>query len=811
MIAKIIVDHRSKAVDKPFDYAVPKELEDKIQIGTRVIVPFSAGNTELEGFCVGLERESGVKRLKYILRAANDLTAFDEEMLRVIEFMHEKYLAPYLDIIRAVLPGGTGIKSEEWIILSKPSPQRSEVRSIIIEILLDNGGGIEAAMLYNMFETDIKPRVRDMIKSGVLKKEYRTSQAVKDKTVCAVRLSIEPEKAVEIAEELEKKAPVQAKMLEILSVSEFLAVSDLARFAQGSASAVTALYKKGCIELFDLVVERRAFKKSKTTEKPNLMTTEQAAAVFSVIQAMKENKNKTFLLHGVTGSGKTEVFMQSIQNTVENGKSALVLVPEISLTPQMVSRFLARFGDRIAVFHSRLSNGERYDQWKRIKNGSADIVIGARSAVFAPLKNIGIIILDEEHSDTYKSEMSPRYHAKEIADFRAKQNNSVLLLASATPSIESYYNSKIGNYELIEMKKRFNESALPDINIVDMRGELARGNRSMFSAKLLNEIQKNIDNKEQTILLMNRRGFSTFVSCRSCGYVAECPNCSISLTYHKYENNLKCHYCGHTQANYDICPICGSKYIRYFGGGTQRVEDEIKNRFPKASVLRMDIDTTSGKNGHEKILKAFEEEKIDILIGTQMVSKGLDFDNVTLVGVISADTMLHVNDYRSAERTFDILEQVCGRAGRGSKRGRAVIQTYSPENEAVALVKEHDYKSFYRGEINERKMMWYPPFSKIIAVLFSGEDKDAVAYAAKFFLEAMGDISEIHQNIQILGPIPSALSKIKNKYRRQILIKCSDDNKEINDILKNAEEKCRVQQNIEGISIVIDKSPNMLY
>lgn len=808
MIAKIIVDHRSKAVDRAFDYLVPPELEGGVKVGSRVLVPFSAGNAEMEGFCVGLAQESDAKRLKSILRIANELTAFDEEMLEVIEFMHEKYLTSYLDIIHSIIPGGTSLKSEEWLILNEPLPQKSDVRNRIISILLDNGGGIEASMLYTMFDTDIRSRVRDMIKSNILKREYRTARSVNDKTIRAVRLSISPEEAVETAAQIEKKAPVQARMLEILSVNKFLSSADLAKFADGSASAVTALYKKGCIELFDMVVERRAFKKCRVTETAPEMTDEQAAAVYAITQAMQSEQPETMLLHGVTGSGKTEVFMQSIQCAVDNGRSALVLVPEISLTPQMVSRFLARFGERIAVFHSHLSHGERYDQWKRIKKGEADIVIGARSAVFAPLKNIGIIIMDEEHSDTYKSEMSPRYQAKEIAQFRAKQNGSVVLLASATPSVDSYYKARTGDYKLIEMKKRFNQSDLPDISIVDMRGELSRGNRSMFSGELLNEIEKNIENKEQTILLMNRRGFSTFVSCRSCGYVVECPNCSISLTYHKYENNLKCHYCGHTQDNYTQCPVCGSKYIRYFGGGTQRVEDEIIKLFPNASILRMDVDTTSKKNGHEKILKQFEKEKTDILIGTQMVAKGLDFENVTLVGVISADTMLHINDYRSAERTFDILEQVCGRAGRGNKKGRAVIQTYSPENEAITLVKAHDYKSFYQGEINERKMMWYPPFSNIVAVLFSGEDKESVSGASKYFLKSLGDLSEIRQNIQVLGPIPSAVSKIKNKYRWQLLIKCDNDTS-LNSILRKAEEESRAQ--FEGVAIVIDKSPNMLY
>ncbi|MDY3032073.1 MAG: primosomal protein N' [Clostridia bacterium] len=810
MIAKIIVDHRSKAVDRPFDYLVPTELEGKITIGSRVLVPFSAGNTEVEGFCVGLAKTSSAKRLKKILRAANEVTAFDEEMLELIEFMHERYLASYLDIIHTILPGGTSLKNEEWIILNEPLPQKSEIRARIIEILLDNGGGIEAGMLYSMFDTDIKGRVRDMIKKNILSREYRSRRNVGDKKIRAVRLRITPEEAMDKVAEIEKKAPVQARMLEILSVNNSMAAADLARFAEGGASAVTALYKKGCIELFDMTVERRAFKKQKKLENAPKPTDEQAAAVYSVKTAIDGGGAKTLLLHGVTGSGKTEVFMRSIRHAVDSGKSAVVLVPEISLTPQMVSRFLSRFGERIAVFHSHLSQGERYDQWKRIKNGDADIVIGARSAVFAPLKNIGIIIMDEEHSDTYKSEMSPRYHAREAAMFRAKQNGCVLLLASATPSVESYYKARTGEYELIEMNKRYNKSRLPDIGIVDMRGELARGNRSMFSGTLIREIEKNLVAGEQTILLMNRRGFSTFVSCRSCGYVAECPNCSISLTYHKYENNLKCHYCGHTQSNYIKCPVCGSPYIRYFGGGTQRVEDEVHRLFPNASTIRMDVDTTSKKQGHEKILERFEKEKTDILIGTQMVAKGLDFENVTLVGVVSADTMLHINDYRSAERTFDILEQVCGRAGRGAKKGRAVIQTYSPENEAITLVREHDYKSFYRTEINERKMMWYPPFANIIAVLFSGENEAAVSGAAKYFLKSMGDISEIPQNIQILGPIPSAMAKIKNKYRWQILIKCSDDDA-LNGLLKNAGTACRENDEFAEVAVVVDKNPNMLY
>lgn len=811
MIAKIIVDHRSRHVDKAFDYLIPASMEEDVAVGSRVLVPFSGSDKEIEGFCVGLAEKSNARRLKKIIRIANDTRAFDEKMLEVIEFMHERYLAPYIDIIHTIVPGGTALKSEEWLLIDQMLPQRSEQREKIISLIFDNGGGMAASMLYTRFEKDIKPIVRDMVKKGILKREYRQSGGVGEKKLRAVRLKITPEEAMKMADELEAKAPVQSRMLEILSINDFVGTADLSRFANGSASAVSALCKKGAAEIFEITIMRDAFLKKDIPKTFALTPTEeQAAAVFEINKGMDEGEERPYLLHGVTGSGKTEVFMQSIAHAIECGKTAIVLVPEISLTSQMVSRFVSRFGSEVAVFHSRLSVGERYDQWRRIKNGEASIVVGARSAVFAPLKNIGIIILDEEHSDTYKSEMSPRYHAREVALFRARQENCPLVLASATPSTESFYRAKIGEYKLLTMNERYNKSALPEINIVDMRNELHMGNRSMFSKELIAEIEKNLENKEQTILLMNRRGFSTFVSCRSCGYVAQCPNCNISLTYHKYENMLKCHYCGFSIRNYTQCPACSSKYIRYFGGGTQRVEEEIEKLFPHASTIRMDIDTTGKKQAHEKILERFEKENIDILIGTQMVAKGLDFENVTLVGVVSADTMLNINDYRSRERTFAMLEQVCGRAGRGRKKGRAVIQTYSPESQAITLVKEHDYKGFFGGEIKERKMLWYPPFAQISAVCFSGDSEERVAYCANLFKDSLGDITMLRQNIQILGPIPAAVSKIKNKYRWQMLIKYSDETG-INDMLKRAYAACTESDKCDGIAIVIDKNPNILF
>ncbi len=811
MIAKVIVDCRSKNVDRMFDYLVPEEMADSLQIGSRVLVPFSSGNREVEGFCVGFSEKSTGVKLKSIIKSANDIPAFDADMLEVIEWMRKKYLASYLDIIRAVVPAGTALKSEEWIILENVSLQRSSSREKIIEIIQDNGGGIEYTTLKERMNKDVSSVVRSMIKDGVLRREYRSSAAVSDKKIRYVRLTVSGDDARAAAASLVRKAPVQSRMLDILASVRVLPTVDLQKMTNGSSNAVNALEKKGLCEIYEAQTRRdpykgRTFKKSEKLPP----TEEQKTAIDAITKSEENGLGGVFLLHGVTGSGKTEVFMQAIEHTVNMGKSAVMLVPEISLTPQMVSRFMSRFGERIAIFHSALSLGERYDQWKRIKTGGADIVIGARSAVFAPLKNIGIIIMDEEHSDTYKSDMTPRYHARDVAIFRARQSGAAVVLASATPSVESYYKASAGEYKLLEMNTRFNNNKMPDIYVEDMRTELARGNKSMLSARLYKEIKKNLESGEQTILFLNRRGFSSFVSCRTCGYVPQCPNCSISLTYHKFGNNLKCHYCGYAAPNYTVCPECGSKYIRYFGGGTQKVEEEIHKLFPDATSIRMDMDTTGKKQSHEKILSRFEKEKIDVLIGTQMVAKGLDFENVTLVGVITADTMLHLHDFRSGERTFAMLEQVSGRAGRGGKEGRAVIQTYTPEHEAVKLVTTHDYKEFYKNEIAERRLMWYPPFCSMISVQFQGASDEKTSRTSRYFVKALGDIKQMGQKIQVLGPIPSFVSKIKNKYRWQIIFKCEDGDK-LGESLHDAEKKCRSSKNCEGVSIVIDKSPSMIY
>lgn len=804
MIAEVIVNYRSKSVDKVFDYAIPEELLNNICVGSCVIVPFGVKNKPLEAYVLAVKEKSSAKNLKSVLRLAKDIRLFDEKQLELINWMRDKYLVTYLDVIHVLAPSGTSVNQEEWIVLLKEQPQNDE----IIRIIQENGGAVEINRLMGFFEGNIKSDISKLEKKGIIGREFRDCVHVKDKTVRVAELLVESEELPEIQATLEKSnAFVQAKMMDILAECGRLSLSDMINFSGGSYNAIRALEKKGYITTFDVAV-MRDFEVSEISDakKPEL-TDEQKSVLKVLFDAIERGKSKPYLLHGVTGSGKTEVYMRVIEKTVESGKSAIVLVPEISLTPQMVSRFKSRFGKKIAIIHSGLSLGEKYDQWKKIKNGEADIVVGARSAIFAPLDNIGAIIVDEEHEQTYKSEMSPRYNTHDVALFRANQHGALLVFASATPLVTSYYKAETGEYALLEMNNRVNQNAMPSVYTVDLREELENGNKSIISERLKDEIAENLKRGEQTILFLNRRGFSTFVSCRKCGYVAECPNCSISLKYHKFDDTLRCHYCGHLVKNYKICPECGSKYIRYFGGGTQKVEEEIQRLFPEATTIRMDVDTTGRKHSHEKILEKFEKEKIDILIGTQMVTKGLDFPDVTLVGVISADTILNIDDYRSQERTFSILEQVTGRAGRSDKPGRSIIQTYSPDNKAIMLMKEHNYKDFYLQEIAVRKAMWYPPFCDIISVIFSGSSENVTEKCARFFAKNLAGIKDLPQKTQVLGPIPAYISKVKNKYIYRMIVKCENADK-VTDNLIFAQKACGKNANYANITIVIDKNPN---
>ncbi len=515
-------------------------------------------------------------------------------------------------------------------------------------------------------------------------------------------------------------------------------------------------------------------------------TAEQQLAIDKINNTCGKDVSKKFLLHGVTGSGKTEVYIQVIKEFINKGYGAIVLVPEISLTPQTVKRFVERLGDKVAVFHSRLSKGEKYLEWQKVNNGTAKVVVGARSALFTPVKNLGIVIIDEEHDTSYKSGQSPYYNARDVAEKLCEINNATLVLGSATPDISTYYKAQIGELELIELKERTNHKTLPKIDIVDMRNELIAGNKTIFSQRLYDEIKYNLANKQQTILFLNRRGYSTFVSCRKCGFVAKCKNCNIALTYHMDKNTLECHYCGAKLKNFDVCPVCHEKYIKYFGIGTQKIENAVKAVFPEASTIRMDLDTTTQKDSHEKILGKFKDENIDILIGTQMIAKGHDFPNVTLVGVMAADTSLNSNDFYSAERTFDLLTQVAGRAGRAEKTGRVVIQTYDVDNYSIVSAKEHDYNTFYNQEILLREQLCYPPFCDILLINISGENESEVIEDSRTIREIFEEYFKDDKDVRILKEVPSPISKLKNKFRFRIIIKSGlKSNEKFNNVLED--------------------------
>lgn len=542
--------------------------------------------------------------------------------------------------------------------------------------------------------------------------------------------------------------------------------------------------------------------------KNRILTSEQNIAIKAMQPFLDRKEHKTFLIHGVTSSGKTEIFMQVIEACVESGRTAIMLVPEISLTPQTIDRFIGRFGgEQIAVLHSKLSLGERYDEWMRIKNGEVKIVIGARSAVFAPLENIGAIVLDEEHETTYKSDMTPKYDTIEVAIKRAKRNHAIVLLGSATPSLISTYKAENGEYQKIILNERFNKTPLPAIEIIDMREELKQGNKSIFSVALYQEMKKNLEEKRQIILFLNRRGYSTFVSCRSCGYVMKCKECGISLTYHKHRNEAVCHFCGYREKIPAVCPDCGGKYIKYFGTGTEKVEEAAREIFPEYAVDRLDLDTVTKKGSIDKILNSFRKGKTNILIGTQLVAKGLDFSNVGLVGIVSADITLNVPDFRSSERNFQLITQAAGRAGRGDLRGKVLIQSYSPDHYSILAAADHDYDSFYRRESLIRKQIGYPPYSDLFQVVLSSEnEKEACAVCGRVAREFLKNVGAEEERY-VLGPHAAPMNKIKGLYRYQLLIKCFPGKRKIySKAINDIKTKINTDRNAKYL-ISIDINP----
>lgn len=744
MIAQVIINSNVKNLNRIFDYNVPSEMQGTICVGDRVLVPFGNKKTYEEGFIVGLKENTQYK-VKDIAKIQEGIK-LTEENIDLAKLMARRYFCNISDCIKLMLPPGT---------LNKNIDSR-----------------------------------------------------VKDKTLNFVYLKKDIEEIEEDIENKIIKSEKQKRVLNFLIQNEGIQTTELEIITDTTNAVLKALEKKEYIEIIEEKVERNPFlnKDIKPTKKLKL-TEEQQNAFNKIDETINNNENKEFLLYGVTGSGKTEIYLQLIEKITQKNKTAIVLVPEISLTPQMVERFIARFGqEKIAVLHSKLSIGERYDQWNKIKNGECKIVIGARSAIFAPIQNLGLIIIDEEHDSSYKSETNPRYNAKELAGYMAKKNNIPLVLGSATPDISTYYKAENNKIEMLKLTKRANESNLPKVDVIDLREELANGNRSILSRKLYEEIEKNLKDKKQTILFLNRRGYSTFVMCRDCGYTVKCKNCNITMTYHIKTNKLKCHYCGHEEKNSTECPECHSKNIKYFGTGTQRLEEDINKIFPEATTIRMDIDTVTRKNSHEEILNKFKNDNIDILIGTQMVVKGHHFPNVTLVGVIAADSSLYIEDYRANERTFQILTQVAGRAGREKLPGRVIIQTYNPDNFAIECSKKQNYDEFYETEIELRKQLKYPPFCDIISIGLTDTDNNKIKNVSeRLYNNISRTIKNEKMDFNIYKPLPCPIDKIKNKYRWRIILKGKLNNKIIDIINKSIE-----QVNSKTTRIIVDTNPTNL-
>ena len=586
--------------------------------------------------------------------------------------------------------------------------------------------------------------------------------------------------------------------------------NEICEFCSVGMTVLKNLEKNGIIEFYNREVMRTPYSYSESGVQDEIVLSAEQQRAYDTFSGMMDSDGGTGLLYGVTGSGKTQVYLRLIDDALANGKDAIVLVPEISLTPQTLSIFQKRYGNKCAVIHSGLSLGERNDEYKRADRGDAKIVIGTRSAVFAPLHNLGLIIMDEEQEHTYKSERTPRYDTKDVARFRAKYNKALFLMTSATPSVEAYSLAKGGKYVLCELNERYGDADLPEVITVDMKSELRTGYKSPISTTLSELIQQNLDDNKQTILLINRRGYNTFIACNECGHVITCPNCSISLTYHSYNNRLACHYCGFTKQLDNICPECGSDAVRYSGYGTQRVEDELTSLFPAARIVRMDADTTSAKFSHQKILDAFADGEYDILVGTQMVAKGLDFENVTLVGVVNADNSLYDENYNAGEKTFDLITQVVGRAGRRNVTGKAVIQTVNPYDETLQFAANQDYKGFYSNEIVHRRLLIYPPYCDIISATFTGEDENTTALCAKAFFDELVKLNKSEYSdlkFVVLGPTPAKVSKINNNYRYRLALKCKNSAKVRNMITEILKTISKIKE-YKDISISVDVNPN---
>ena len=762
-MVKVAVSAAPYSIDKPYDYLVPPPLEETALPGARVTVPFGKGNRASEGIILTRFQGEKTPRIKPLTAVLDSRPVLDGDGIALALWMRQRYFCTLFEAVKTILPPGLWYCFREvWHLKDPDEDPGIPGAAPVLEALRAAGGSADLETLREQCGEQAESVLRALEKAGVTACETAAKRKIADKSRRMAELAVSAEEALALVEPKRRSAPVRYAVVRLLADAGKTSAADVCYFTGASLRTLRGLEKAGILSFSQEEQLRLPPPRETEPAVPIVLSDEQESAFQTILDLTRSGKPEAILLHGVTGSGKTQVYLRLVQEILSRRKTALVLVPEIVLTPQMMRKFSAYFGERVAMLHSSLRMSERYDQWKRIRRGEVQVVLGTRSAVFAPLKNLGLVILDEEQESSYQSENPPRYHTR---------NKAALVLGSATPAVETAWAAEQGIYHKVTLRQRYNAHSLPQVTIADLRREIRNGNPGLIGEALRRELETNLERGEQSILFLNRRGSSRMLLCGECGHVPECPRCSVPLTYHSANGRLMCHYCGHSEPAPTACPVCGG-IMKHIGAGTQKVEEELRQLFPGTGILRMDADTASG--GHEAILSRFEKERVPILLGTQMVAKGLDFENVTLVGVLSADTALYLDNYRAAERTFSLLTQVVGRAGRGNKTGRAIIQTYTPENEVIQSAARQDYESFYENEIRMRRMRRYPPFADLFTFTVSGTEEGNVLRAAAGVREALRQICALPEMAEsqpeVLGPAPAPVLKVNNRYRYRCLL-----------------------------------------
>ena len=816
-IAKLAVSAATYAIDRPYDYLVPPALEGALRPGMRAAVPFGRGNRTCDGIVLALGEREDTKKLKYVLALLDEEPLLDGDAVQLALWMREHYFCTVYDAMRAMLPAGLWFALKDcWKIA--PGVDREAAREAageskhaqkLVELLLANDGWAEVGKIRTAFGlSDPGPALRMLEAKHAIVREASAQRGVGDKRERIATLAMDPADAIALLGPKRRRAPLQYAAGEALCNLGETSAKELCYFTGASMATLRSLERMGVLTLSKREAYRRPRAPEQEQAAPVRLNGEQEAA-YNGLLALAERGGGAALLYGVTGSGKTQVYLKLIHTLLGAGKTALVMVPEIALTPQLMRIFTSHFGQEVAILHSSLSAGERCDEWKRARRGEARVVVGTRSAVFAPLPSLGAIIIDEEQEPSYKSEQNPRYHAREVARYRCRRAGALLVLGSATPSGESMYRARNGEYHLLELKNRYNERGLPQVTVVDLKEELRRGNGGTISAPLARKLEETIDRGEQTILFLNRRGASRMVTCGECGETPACPRCSVHLTYHSANRRLMCHYCGYSQPLPQRCPTCGG-LLNFVGAGTQKVEEELRLLFPGTRVMRMDADTVSAAHSHEALLEKFRRERVPILLGTQMVAKGLDFENVTLVGAVSADQLLYTGDIHAAERAFSLLTQVVGRAGRGEKKGEAVIQTFTPDNDVVRFAAVQDYDSFYDQEIRARQVRELPPCGDLFVLCASGLEETAVLRALLRLREAFSAAlsREPYRGtaFRLLGPAPAPVVKVNDRYRYRLILS-TENTKELRLLTAHLLRQAQTDQQNRGVALFADLNP----